>query len=291
MTSPLPTTTLIHPTAFIDATASVHPTAEIGAYCFIGPYCEVGEGCILHHHASLVSHTTLGKGNVIHSNVVLGGDPQDAKYKGETTYLRIGDYNIFREFCSLHRATGEGLSTTMGDHNYIMAYAHFGHNSTIGHHNTVANAAQIAGHVVLDDHIVIGGLVACHQGVHIGSYAMIGGCSAVRKNIPPYSLIFGAEDAQINGINIVGLRRAGFDAETRTAIKRAFKNLFYEKGLLKERLQKAEESNTLKSPVVQHLIDFVANADKRGICNIKEKIIVRKAVLNSEGDTLNDETL
>ncbi|MCE2930877.1 MAG: acyl-ACP--UDP-N-acetylglucosamine O-acyltransferase [Vampirovibrionales bacterium] len=290
MTTHTPTP-LIHPTAFIDETATVHPTAEIGAYCFIGPYCEVGEGCVLHHHASLVTHTTLGKGNVVHSNVVLGGDPQDAKYKGETSFLRIGDYNTFREFSSLHRATGEGLATTIGDHNYIMAYSHIGHNCRIGNHNTVANAAQIAGHVVMDDYIVIGGLVACHQGVHIASYAMIGGCSGIRKNIPPYSLIFGAEDAQINGINVVGLRRNGFDAETRTAIKRAYKCLFYEKGSLKERLQKADESNATKNPAIQYLIDFVANADKRGICNVKEKMIIKKALLNSEGDATNDESL
>lgn len=291
MTSPLPTTTLIHPTAFIDATARVHPTAEIGAYCFIGPYCEVGEGCVLHHHASLVSHTTLGKGNVIHSNVVLGGDPQDAKYKGETTYLRIGDYNIFREFCSLHRATGEGLSTVVGHHNYIMAYAHLGHNSTMGHHNTIANAVQIAGHVVLDDHIVIGGLVACHQGVHIGRYAMVGGCSGVRKNIPPYALVFGAEDAKINGINIVGLRRAGFDAPTRTAIKRAYKHLFYEKGLLQDRLEKARSANLPHRAEVEHLIEFVATADKRGICNIKEKTSLKNTPLNSGEPPADDETL
>jgi UDP-N-acetylglucosamine acyltransferase len=290
MTTQTPTS-LIHPTAFIDETAIVHPTASIGAYCFVGPYCEVGEVSVLHHHASLVSHTTLGKGNVLHSNVVLGGDPQDAKYKGETSWLRIGDHNTFREFSSLHRGTGEGLATTVGNHNYIMAYAHIGHNSTVGNHNTMANAVQIAGHVVMDNHIVIGGLVACHQGVHIASYAMIGGCSGIRKNIPPYSLIFGAEDAQINGINIVGLRRNGFDAETRTAIKRAYKHLFYEKGFLKERLQKAEEANVPKNPAVQHLIDFVANADKRGICNIKEKTIAKKVILNSEGDTLNDESL
>ena len=278
----------IHPTAVIHDSAIIHPTATIGAYCFIGPHCEVGEGTVLHHHASLVTHTTLGQYNILHSNAILGGDPQDTKYQGESSWLRIGNHNTFREFSSVHRATGEGLATTVGHHNYMMMYAHIGHNSTIGSHNMLANAVQIAGHVVMDDYIVVGGLTACHQGVHIGSYSMVGGCSGIRKNVPPYSLIFGAENAQINGINIVGLRRNGFDAETRAAIKRTFKHLFYEKGSLKERLEKAEASNTTQNPAVQQLIDFVAQANKRGICNIKEKMLSKKTSTASEGDPLND---
>jgi len=246
----------------------VHPTASIGAYCVVGAYCEVGEGTVLHHHSILVERTILGAKNVVHSYAMLGSDPQDFKFRGEATWLKIGDANTFREYATVHRATGEGLATEIGHHNYFMAYTHVGHNGTVGSHNVLANMVQLAGHVNLGNHTVIGGNAVFHQGVHIGDYCMISGCSGVRKSIPHYALIMGSEEARIAGLNVVGLRRNGFDAETRTFIKRAYKTLFYEKGLLSERLTNAKASREYQNPSVKKLVDFVENCGNRGVCGV-----------------------
>ncbi len=265
-------TLLIHPTAVVHETARIHPTAQIGAYCFVGPFCEIGEGCVLHHHVSLVTHTILGEFNTLHSQVVLGGDPQDFKYKGETSWLKVGNHNVFREFSTVHRATGEAQSTTVGDYNYIMAYVHIGHNSRMGDHNTIANGTQIAGHIIIEDYIVMGGLVACHQGIHIGSYSMIGGCSGVRRNVPPYALIVGADEAKIAGLNTVGLRRNGFNAQTRVQIKQAYRQLFYSTDLFRDRLNTAKAHCKEDNPALKRLIDFVEEGGgSRGLCGVTRR--------------------
>ena len=259
---------LIHPTAVIDNTAFVHPTATVGAYCVVGAYCEVGAGTVLHHHSILVERTILGANNVVHSYAMLGNDPQDFKFKGESTWLRIGDANTFREYATVHRATGEGLATEVGNHNYFMAYTHVGHNCSVASHNILANAVQLAGHIQLGSHTVIGGAAVFHQGVRIGDYCMISGFSGVRKSVPHYALIMGSEDGKIAGLNVVGLRRNGFDAETRTLIKRAYKTLFYAKGLLSERLNDVKASREYQHPSIQKLVEFVEQCGNRGVCGV-----------------------
>jgi UDP-N-acetylglucosamine acyltransferase len=208
----------------------VDPSAELADDVVIGPFVYVeakvslGEGCRLDSHATIKAFTSLGKRNYVGQGTVLGGDPQDRKYKGEPTYLRIGDDNVFREYVTIHRATGEGRATIIGNDNYVMAYTHMGHNVVFGNHITVANSVNVAGHVTVEDHVVIGGMTGLHQFVRVGKVAMVGGMSRVSKDAPPFMLTEGDND--VLDINAVGLRRFGITSDARMALHKACKLLF-----------------------------------------------------------------
>lgn len=254
----------IHPTAI------VNPKAEIDLGVIIGPYCIIGEGVRIRKGTEITSHvliecnTEIGENCKIYPFTTIGLPPQDLKYKGEKTGVKVGKNNIIREYITIHRASvgGDGM-TTVGDNNFLMAYVHIAHDCKIGSHVIMANAATLGGHVVVEDHAVVGGLVAIHQFTRIGAYAMVGGFSGVAQDIPPYTIAAGAR-ARLFGLNTIGLKRHGFTDETMNDLKNAYKILFREKRTLKDALKRIQEKLTYTEEI-KHLVEFIQNS-KRGIC-------------------------
>jgi len=198
----------IHPTAVIDPSAELAEDVTVGPYCAIGKNVIIGRGTRLESHVVIEQDTTLGEACQVRQGAVLGGPPQDHKYKGERSYLILGDRNIVREFATLHRATGEEAATRIGDDNMIMAYCHVGHNALLGNGIIMANQVGISGYCLVEDRVVFGGMVGVHQFVRIGKLAMIGGMSKVVQDVPPFMTADGRPN-QVVGMNVLGLRRAG----------------------------------------------------------------------------------
>jgi len=254
----------IHPTAIIS------PEAEIGEETTIGPFCILNEGTRIKKGSKLVSNiivegdTEIGENCVIYPFTSIGLPPQDIKYKGEKTGVRIGNNNIIREYITIHRASvgGDGI-TTIGDNNFLMAYVHIAHDCKIGNSILMANVATLAGHVSVGDHAVIGGLVAIHQFTRIGTHAMVGGFSGIGQDIPPYMIASGAR-ARLFGLNTIGLKRHGFSDTTINDLKKAYKILFREKRTLKDALKKIQEDLPYTDEI-KNLIEFIQK-NKRGIC-------------------------
>ncbi len=253
---------MVHPTAII------HPNARIAAHCEIGPYCVVGEHvelggrCRLHSHVVIDGHTRLGHENEIFPFASLGLKTQDLKWKGGRTRTEIGDRNTFREYATVNSATGDGEATVIGSDNHILAYSHIAHNVTLGNHIIMSNVATLAGHVVVEDYAVIGGLAAVHQFCHIGKLAMIGGCSKVVQDIPPF-MIGDGNPAETRTINKVGMDRNGVAEETQSALRQAYKFLFREGLTIPNALAKIERELPAV-PEIQHLVKFVRGSE-RGI--------------------------
>ncbi len=253
---------MIHPSAVI------HPRAEIGAGCTIGPFCVIGEhvvlghDCRLHSHVVIDGHTRLGEGNEIYPFASIGLKTQDLKWKGGTTLTVIGDRNTFREYVTIHSATGDGEATTVGSHNNLLAYCHVAHNVTLGNHVIMSNVGTLAGHVTVEDQAIIGGLAAVHQFCRIGRLAIIGGCSKVVQDVPPFMLADG-NPAKARTVNKVGLERAGFPEETQEALRQAYKILFRDKLTNPNALARIE-AELPPLPEIQHLVRFV-RASERGI--------------------------
>lgn len=215
----------------IHTTAVVSPRAEIGEGVRVGP-CAVIEGeveidadCEIGAHAVIKRFTIVGKRNRVFEHAVLGGEPQDVKFRGEPSRLIIGDDNLIREYVTLHRAAGEGETTRVGSRNFLMIGVHIAHNCLIGDDNIFANGAALAGHIVVEDHAFLSNDVGCHQFVRIGRYAMIGGKSKIVQDVLPY-LTTDGNPARARGLNTVGLRRAGIPAQSRRVLSRAYKLLF-----------------------------------------------------------------
>jgi UDP-N-acetylglucosamine acyltransferase len=252
----------------IHSTAVIHAKAKIGAGCVIGPYCVIGENvtlgdhCQLHSHVVIDGHTTLGEGNEIFPFASIGLKTQDLKWKGGLTRTQIGSHNTFREYVTIHSATGDGETTTVGSHNHILAYCHIAHNVTLGDYIIMSNVATLAGHIVVEDSAVIGGLAAVHQFCRIGTMSIIGGCSKVVQDVPPYMLADG-NPAEVRTINKVGLERNGVSEEAQTALKHAYKILFREGLTIPNALAKIE-SSLPALPELRHLVEFV-RASERGI--------------------------
>lgn len=215
----------IHPTAVIDPTVELDPGVSIGPFCVIGPYVHIGRGTTLEPHVTIQPWTTIGQDCHISPQAVLGGPPQDSKYLGERSYLIIGDRTIIREAVTIHRATGEDDVTRVGSDCMIMAYSHIGHNCQIGNGVTMANQVGIAGHVRVEDQVVFGGMIGVHQYVSIGRLAMLGGCSKVVQDVPPFMMVDG-RPAEVAYLNVRGLRRAGISARHRSALMQAYKLLY-----------------------------------------------------------------
>ncbi len=255
-------TTEIHPTAV------VHSRAQIGAGCFIGPYCVIGEhvaigdGCRLHSHVVVDGHTKLGRENEIFPFASIGLKTQDLKWKGGITRTEIGDHNTFREYVSIHSATSDGEATVVGSHNHILAYCHLAHNVQLGNHTIMSNLATLAGHVTVEDYAVIGGMGGVHQFCRVGTMSMIGGCSKVVQDVPPYMLADG-NPAVTRTINKVGLERRGVAETTQAALKQAYKVLFRE-GLTIANALKKIEAELPQAPEMQRLVEF-ARTSQRGL--------------------------
>lgn len=252
--------TRIHPTAIVD------PNAVIGEDCVIGPYCIIGPNVVMGKSNHLIAHvvidgdTHIGDENRIFSHAVLGTDPQDLKYSGEPTRLRIGSRNVIREFATINRANIMEEDTVVGDDNLLMEYVHVAHNCQVGSHCIIANTVQMAGHIVVHDWATIGGATAIHQFVHIGTHAFVGGASAVKKDIAPYTRGQGNPYKTV-GLNSVGLTRKGFTSATVEAIKEMY-NLFYRSGLnTSQAIAKADAMEGL-IPEQKTFLEFVRNAHR-----------------------------
>ncbi len=254
----------IHPTAV------VHPQAVLGEGVVIGPYAVIegpailGQGCVIGAHAVISGFVTMGQENRIGAHAVIGGDPQDRAFDPATeSRVVIGDHNIIREFSSLHRGTAPGSETRVGDHCFLMAGAHLGHNAKVADRVVIANNALLGGHVEVGEGVFIGGGCVFHQFVHIGRNAIIQGQSAMSKNVPPF--LIGCRRNQVAGLNVVGLRRSGFDAAQRRELKEAFA-LLYQSGLNTTQALKAARAKEWQYAESRAFFDFVAASGKRGIC-------------------------
>jgi UDP-N-acetylglucosamine acyltransferase len=256
----------IHPAALVDSDAQIGAEVEIGPFSVIGPGAVVGNNTIVQSHVVIEGNVAIGTGNFIGQGAIIGTPPQDLSFSPDRkTKVEIGNDNVIREYCTIHRGSPEGSATKIGDKNFLMAGAHVGHNCAIGNNVVIANNCLLAGHVRVDDQAFLGGGSTFHQHMHVGRLVMVQGSSAFGKDLPPF--VIAAERNSVFGVNVVGLRRAGFSAKDRNEIKAAFK-LLYMSGL--NIGQAIEKAATMKfGAPAREFIDFVANAKKRGICPLK----------------------
>jgi len=253
----------IHPTALVDPGAQIGADVEIGPFSVISPQTMIGDKSILRSHVVIEGNVAIGTSNFIGHGAIIGTPPQDLSSSPDLkTKVEIGNDNVIREYCTIHRGSPEGSATKIGDKNFLMAGAHVGHNCEIGNNVVIANNCLLAGHVRVDDQAFLGGGSTFHQHMHIGRLVMVQGSSAFGKDLPPF--VIAAERNSVFGINVVGLRRSGFSAKDRDEIKKAFK-LLYTSGLnISQALEKAATLD-LGAPA-REFFDFVAHAKKRGIC-------------------------
>jgi len=252
----------IHPSAIIHPKAILGNNNEIGPNVIIEEGVKIGDNNKIWQGAYIAKGTEIGDFNQIHMNAVIGHEPQDLVFKNETSFTKIGSHNVIREFVTIHRGTKEGTATVIGDHNFFMAYAHIAHNCKVGNHVILVNNASLTGYCEVEDYAFLSGFVGLHQYTKIGSYAIISALSAVNKDVPPF-MMCGGRPAVIQGLNVIGLRRGGFDPATRDEIKRAFKVL-YRSGLNVSQAIEILEKDFISSPVKQ-LVAFVKSSE-RGIC-------------------------
>ena len=254
---------MIHATAIVDPGAKIGANVEIGPYSIVGPNVEIGDNTIIGPHVVIKGHTRIGRENHIFQFCSLGEVPQDKKYAGEPTRLEIGDRNTIREFCTFNLGTIQDAGATrIGDDNWIMAYVHIAHDCQVGNKTTFANNAQLAGHVVVEDWAILGGYTGVHQFCRVGAHVMTAVGTVVLQDVPPHLMAAG-NTAQPYGINVEGLKRRGFSAESLSALKRAYRTLYKSGNLLEEaKVKLAEEAKT--QPDVQRFVDFLA-VSKRGI--------------------------
>jgi UDP-N-acetylglucosamine acyltransferase len=251
----------IHPTAVVDPGAKLADGVRIGAFVTVGPDVVLETGVELRPHAHVWGRTVVGARSRIFSFAVVGEEPQDKSFSGETTELLIGEDNVIREHASIHAGTEKGGgSTRLGDDNLIMNGVHIGHDTQIGSHCIIASHCAVAGHVIMEDHAVIGGLSGVHQFARVGESAMVAALAGVTKDAPPFSIVAG-ERATTRGVNLIGLKRRGFAPEVRSQIKRSFHLLFNSKLRLEEALAKVRDEG-LDSDEVQRLVRFVETSER-----------------------------
>ena len=252
---------MIHPTAIIHPKAKLDATVQVGPFAVIDAGVELGADCVVGPHVYLTGETIIGTGNRFHAGCVIGDAPQDLKYKDEPTRLRIGDSNVFRENVTVHRSNKTAEDTVIGSHNFFMANSHVAHNCAIGDHVILANGALLAGHVTVQDKAFISGNCMVHQFTRVGTLALMQGGAAISQDLPPFTIA--RRDNEICGLNIVGLRRAGFTAEQRLELKRLYHLLFRSGKNLRDALAGAQSE--FASAPARVLLDFIAGA-KRGVC-------------------------
>ncbi|MEE8061764.1 MAG: acyl-ACP--UDP-N-acetylglucosamine O-acyltransferase [Gemmatimonadales bacterium] len=251
-------TTTVHPTAIIDSAAELGEGVAIGPFAIIGPNVVVGDHTSIGPHATLERDVTLGSEVRIGQGAVIGGDPQDLKYRGEGSVVRVGDRTIIREYATVNRGTEATGETVVGEDCFLMTYVHVAHDCVLYDHVIIANGTQMAGHVTIQDHVVISGLVVIHQFCTIGSYAFIAGGAGVLQDIPPYTK---ALERKLYGLNSVGLQRAGFSSETVQALKRAYRLVFNSKLNLTQAVARARAELPMLDEV-KHFLDFVESSGR-----------------------------
>ena len=256
---------MIHPTAIVSPLAKLGARVRVGPYCVVGAHVEIGDDSVLHSHVVLEGPSRFGHGNEFFPFSAIGGKTQDLKYQGEPTCLEVGDRNVFREHCSVHRSTHDNAPTRIGSFNFFLAGSHVAHDCQIGDHTILSGGAGLAGHVVVEDHAIISGMSAAHQFCRIGCHAIIGGLAKVVQDVPPYMIADG-NPAGLRGLNIVGLQRRGFAEDDIKSLKSAYKKLFLKKDInLGQAISSLKASHEGDTPHVAHLIRFIENSD-RGIC-------------------------
>lgn len=252
----------VHPSSIVSKEANIGDGAWIGPFCVIGSDVEIGEGTRLEGYVRILEHVRIGSRCRVFENVVLGGEPQDFGFKGERSWVRIGDDVILRENVTIHRGSGEDSVTTIGSGTWMMAGSHAGHNATVGQKCVLANGVGLSGYSSVGDGTIMGGISGLHQFTRVGRFCMIGGLTKVVKDIPPFTLADG-HPAKIHGLNVIGLRRNGFSQKQRLAVKRTYRQLFDPSSLIRESAKNLENTSP-DDPNVMEIIRFIKES-KRGI--------------------------
>jgi len=255
-------TARIHPTALIDPSAQLGDQVEVGPWAIIGPQCIIGNGTQIAARATLERNVRLGERVLIGIGAILGGDPQDLKYRGEETWVDIGDETSVREYATINRGTAHSITTSVGRNCFLMSYVHLAHDCHIGDNVIISNGTQLAGHVTVEDKATISGLCAVHQFSRIGRHSFIGGCSRVAQDVPPFVRAVG-NPIKLFGLNSVGLRRTGFDEDVVRELKRAYRLCFRSDLNLGQGVERAR-AELIMLPQVQHFLDFI-EASQRGV--------------------------
>ncbi|MEK7849807.1 MAG: acyl-ACP--UDP-N-acetylglucosamine O-acyltransferase [Candidatus Omnitrophota bacterium] len=254
----------IHPTAIISKKARLERDVEVGPYAVIGAGVKIAKGVRIGSFCDVKNDVTIGASCQIFTGAAIGNVPQDLKYDGAKSSVVIGENNIIREYVTINLSTTEGSRTVIGNNNLIMAYSHIAHDCIVGSHCIIANAGTLAGHVTLEDRVIVGGLVAIHQFVRLGTMSIVGGCSKVVTDIPPYSTCDG-HPAKFYGLNLTGLKRAGVSKEVIHDLKAAYK-IFLQSGLNKKHAIEEIKKNLPSSPEIDNLVEFISTSE-RGICH------------------------
>jgi UDP-N-acetylglucosamine acyltransferase len=252
---------MIHPTAIVHPRAQLDPSVEVGPFAVIDADVVVGPDCRIGPYVYLTGKTVIGPGNRFYPGCVIGEAPQDVKYKDEPARLEIGSHNLFREGFTAHRSAKPGEATVIGSHNFLMVNSHVAHNVRLGDHVILANGALLAGHVEVADRAFISGNCLVHQFTRVGTLAMMQGGSAISKDLPPFTIARGAN--HLAGLNVIGLRRAGYTTAQRLELKQLYRQLLRRHGQFSAALAEAQTNFT--SAPARTLLDFVA-ASKRGVC-------------------------
>ena len=254
----------------IESTAFIHPSAELGKDVYIGPYATIGEGVKIgdgtrvEAHAVVEKWTEVGKNCHIHYGAVIGSESQDKKHMGEKSFVKIGDNNVFREYVTINRATGEGDATIIGNDNLLLSYVHVGHDCVLGNGIVISNSTGIAGHCIIEDKVVMGGMVGITQFVRIGTLSMIGGYSKVNQDIPPYMLCEG-NPAVLRTVNLIGLQRSGLSPEQVRDVKKAYRFLYRSELNISQAVDKITQ-DLGRSATLDRFVGFLAAPSKVGIC-------------------------
>lgn len=254
--------TQVHPTAIVDPDAELGVGVIVGPWALIGPGVRVGDGTEVGPRVSIERDTEIGEDCTLANAAVLGSDPQDIKYQGEPTRLRVGDRTVVREFATLNRGTQAAGTTVVGSDCLIMAYGHVAHDCELGNHVILANSVHMGGHVLIEDWAIVGGVTAIHQFCRVGAHAFIGGGSRITQDVPPYCRAVG-NPAKLYGLNSVGLDRRGLSDDVRSSLKRAYRILFQGRENLGRALDTAA-AEVEGVPEVGHLVEFI-RASERGI--------------------------
>ena len=252
----------IHPTAVIQEGARIGEGCRIGPYCVIGPNVILGTGCELHSHVVIDGHTEIGSENTFYPFASIGLRTQDLKWGGGTTWTRVGSNNTFREYVTVHSATADGDATVIGSHNNLLAYTHVAHDCQLGDHIIMSNVGTLAGHVIVEDRAIVGGLAAVHQFCRIGTMSIIGGCSKVVQDVPPYMMVDG-NPAATRTLNKEGLKRNGVNEDTQKSMRQAYRILFRSEQTFTNAVKQVR-ADVATSPELEHLLAFIESSE-RGI--------------------------